>query len=754
MEIFGRSALLRDVGFSIENYRVQFASSLLIIVRLKFLKHNKMSEKSTTDQVDNAIWSKHFPDLYWSFKPIDLSQGIVINQVNTNELVLTFYSGVYGAPDFAKQCIIREISGAKILLEHLAREEAVSLKYLKHHDFLAKHYGFYFEGNGQDQIRYVLVFQKYPHNWDYLRNLGDEEQKLKSVRQAMNALKIMQDRGLYHGSLSPVNLYLDTDLNLKIGNLLHSGLIGIMSNNFAWNLRGACLIDKTYVAPELRFALLCFQKNILIHPFNPLKADVFSLGACILTTIPNTQIFNELQGLESRAYSNEEINKSDICNTIRMRQNNLFTHVQESIVKLQEKIQGEINKCENEKVQFILMGSMDVYYENRCSYISLLNLLENIQPMGPRLLRIMPSIDSSTEDPEFQIYAETLKQFIGSLVSARPIHYTHDEDIMVFFSVIENILYRYEEKLNLAKRKQLFCAVGSPTNIYHGIQCFFHRFFKLLQDLSKIRMFLQDINQILPEQLSDYCINIFNKICHLNDIEKDLVVSGLQVVDLLNPRGWFYFFPRDTRALSYCEFYPFNSSPFLNDFNKFIECEFIKEELRSFLKCDADIQNVYDNEILPNIYLGNLFPSTAGFTSQNRRIFIKDYSRKSRDTSDSARGAIFIVLVHEISHFLRRLTCERREDWSRERITLEEGNSSESGESRFKLEKILFGSRINFINDAAARFLSAHTCMELEQFKAEFMRINVQDEGHTTRINRGPRGAFKGVRCPMRNSAF
>ena len=715
-----------------------------------------MSEKSITDLVDNAFWSEMYADMYWPSKPIDLCQGRLINQVKTKELVLNSYTADCSALGFAHQCIIREISGAKILLEHLARQEAKTLEFLKHYDFLAKHYGFYFEANDQDQdqLKYVLVFQQYPHNWDYLRNLGDEGQIIKSVTQALNALKIMQDQNLYHGSLSPLNLYLDIDLNLKIGNLLHSGRIGERNNNFAWNLRGACLIDKTYVAPELRFALSCFKESILIHPFNPLKADVFSLGACILTTIPNTQIFNELQGLSPRHFSNMEINKSIAYNADLPQKRNLFTHVKRSVTKLQGEIQEEINKCTNESIQFILIDTMNVYYEDRYNYAALLRTLENTQTVTLNLVEIMPSIESSTDDQEYQKYAKILNIFIDSLIEAHSINYANDEGKLIFLKEINSILRRYEETLNLAVRKQVCCDIGSPTNIYHGLQCFFLRFFKLLQDPSNIQMFLVDINPILPELLSNDYIHIFNEICQFNDIGKDLVVSGLQDVNLLDPRGWSYFFPKDTKTLSYSEFYPFTSSPFINEFKKVIECKFIEEELRKFSNPVGDIQAIYNNEILPNIYLGNLYPETTGYATQNRRIFIKDYSRKNRDTSDSARGAIFIVLLHQTSHFIRRLSCNTREDWRRERTPPEEGNPSERGEAGFKLEKILFGSRVNFINDAAARFLSDHICMELEQFKAEFMSINVQEDGHTTTINRSAWGAFKGVKCPIRNSTL
>ena len=227
----------------------------------------------------------------------------------------------------------------------------------------------------------------------------------------------------------------------------------------------------------------------------------------------------------------------------------------------------------------------------------------------------------------------------------------------------------------------------------------------------------------------------------------------MQDVNLLEPRGWSFFFPIDASTLPYSQFYSFASSPFPGDFKKILECKIIEEELSKFNKASGKLQDIYYNEILPNIYLGNLFPGTTGYTTTNRRIFIKDYSRKNGDASESIRGAICVVLLHEISHFLRRRSCSSREDWSREITPPDEDTPlAKRGEAGFWLEKKLFGSRLNFINDAAARFLMNHSCTELEEFKAKFMQINVQEDGHTTTIHRAMRGKFKGVRCPMKYS--
>ena len=418
-----------------------------------------MSDKAITDHVNHEIWTEDFPDLYWPSKPVDLYRADRIQQIITKEFVLNSYSGSYRSSDSMQQCIIREISGNKLILEYLAREEATNLQYLADQDFIAKHYGFYLNSIDQGQLKYVMVFQEYPHTWENLKNYDNEEIKIKLSRQALNALMIMQDLRIYHGSLSALNMYLDSNFNLKIGNFLHSGVMGTMQDNFSWILRGLSLIEKNYASPEQRFALFCLKNGFLIHPYNPIKADIFSLGACILTTVPNTKIFNQLKGLGPRHYRNTKINKSSAYNNKLLKLDNRFMHVKKSIDTLEREINKEICKCRNERVQFLLLGMMNVYYEDRSDYAELLNILNNVKKVDLDGLKILPSIESSTEDPEYQVYADILKSFNKSLQRARSLMSLSDNHLLVFVKEINRILNRYKEEFQIAKRQQLSCLI-------------------------------------------------------------------------------------------------------------------------------------------------------------------------------------------------------------------------------------------------------------------------------------------------------
>lgn len=78
-----------------------------------------------------------------------------------------------------EQCIIRESSGNKLIVEYLAREEVTILQYLIDQDFIVKHYGFYLNFIDQGQLKYVMVYQEYPHTWEDLKNYDNEEIKIK-----------------------------------------------------------------------------------------------------------------------------------------------------------------------------------------------------------------------------------------------------------------------------------------------------------------------------------------------------------------------------------------------------------------------------------------------------------------------------------------------------------------------------------------------------------------------------------------------
>ena len=704
-----------------------------------------MSDIFTIAQIDHNFWSDLNSDLYWPSVPMNLERIEILREVDGGELVLNSYLGVYHTEGSSQKCIIREIHGDRMLLEHLAENEVTTLLILDQQEFVAKHYGFYFDVNDRGQVGYVLVTQQYPENWSKLIDL-DNNILMKALRQTLIALQIMQDHNIYHGGLSPLNIYLDENYDVKFGYFFHSGISSEFRKEFPLILRGLRLMDASFLAPEVKFAISGLRNNCLILPYNPIKADVFSLGSIILSIIQTAQICNEIHIGDSLC-KNKEINKSSTYNSMRAQTNHLYRFIQQDLQNLKEKINKEIEKSNNEIVKNMLLNIMQVHYEERLDYAEILNVLENKPLLEEDTFTIIPCPDSTTEDPEYKTYAEILAVFFAFLGALQVFLPSDSKAILVLSRKLRTILSKYSNVLESAKTQQLSCLIRSPTSIYHGLECFFLRFFLLFKDENNLTKFLEQINPVLPKDVAAAYTKVFNEICQFNEILKDCLVSGLGDANLLDPSSWLFFFPKEFTVLPYAKVTSFALTPFANEFDAIIRCKFIEEELSKFITAGSELWSIYKDEILPNIFLANLFPGTTGYVTQNKRIFIKDYSHNNKDKSESARGAIFVVLLHEITHFLRRLSCRFLIDISRNK-TPPDGSNPSAG---YTFEDNIFGSRVHFITNRAASFLMIHNCTTKDAFQAEFKKINVQEEGQTTIINRYARGAFKGVKCPMRN---
>ena len=254
----------------------------------------------------------------------------------------------------------------------------------------------------------------------------------------------------------------------------------------------------------------------------------------------------------------------------------------------------------------------------------------------------------------------------------------------------------------------------------------------------------------MPLDLSNYYETIFNTICKFkNEIIKDYVISGLANVNLLATNGWSYVFPIDPTKILYNNYIPFQSTHLIQEFRNIANCSFIQDIIKRYLTENNTFENVFESEILPAVYLIRMFPGTTGFITPNKRIFIKDYSYNNTD--DSARGAIYVVLLHEIIHYVRRLPCKTRTEFSMAKTPPTEIYAKDGrGEAGFEAETIIFGSPVAYITDSAARELIRHDHSDLNDFKKKFIGANIFGEEKKVIINRAG-GRFKGVLCPMKN---
>ena len=123
-------------------------------------------------------------------------------------------------------------------------------------------------------------------------------------------------------------------------------------------------------------------------------------------------------------------------------------------------------------------------------------------------------------------------------------------------------------------------------------------------------------------------------------------------------------------------------NPFRKVLNGFIPD---KTQLRSFLEI-----------VSPKIYLVTMPARIFGITLKNQTIAIKIFKEETEN-----EGATFVIYMHELARFLRRVDCQKINETSK-RISDGIKQGSEGG---FSLEEMLFGAKLLYIYDEAGAFI-------------------------------------------------
>ena len=104
-------------------------------------------------------------------------------------------------------------------------------------------------------------------------------------------------------------------------------------------------------------------------------------------------------------------------------------------------------------------------------------------------------------------------------------------------------------------------------------------------------------------------------------------------------------------------------------------------------------------------------PYTHGFTTANLYIFLSNLGIQSNELT---LCGTFIILVHELSHFLRRSLRQTVEEASGiHTLRNEIYETSEGGDID---EKVIFGGHISFVTESAAQYFVHANDFEIEHF--------------------------------------
>ena len=150
----------------------------------------------------------------------------------------------------------------------------------------------------------------------------------------------------------------------------------------------------------------------------------------------------------------------------------------------------------------------------------------------------------------------------------------------------------------------------------------------------------------------------------------------------------------------------------VEEFHKILLCKSIRDPLLAFIQKSSlnlnseniNLEAIFYDMVLPNLYLVSLPDGIAGFNTVNSRIFIKDYAWICGGFNITrARAAIYIILVHEMARFIKRIGITTREDMKKNAtppsVIFNENGKGESGR---EIKMIIFGFIPTHINEEAA----------------------------------------------------
>ena len=334
---------------------------------------------------------------------------------------------------------------------------------------------------------------------------------------------------------------------------------------------------------------------------------------------------------------------------------------------------------------------------------------------------------------------------------------------------VNNLLLRlnqnFKTKIEELENSYIQKDIGSEIDICEGLALFFKDFFKNLNNPDYFSEFLQKLQS--RKEVCDYNF-IFNCILSLeNDIIKDSIISSLTHLKI-NKNQWFFYFPSSFIFQKYLSYQKFSHIERLTkEFIKIISYPSINSVLSELNKTGLGIVELFENFIMDSIYLVSLPEGLCGFVTLNLRIYVKNYALNGlKFEFPRVRAAIYVTLLHEMAHYLRRHGLSKRREFlencppSSEIENTEEGKFSDfqsftnlkntQGEAGYEIEKKIFGERVRNLNDEAGQLLFDLGDSSIENFKKNFKKTNENNSGDILILKRDDE-FIQLYPCPIRN---
>ena len=699
-----------------------------------------------------GLQSKH-SYLFWKIKPEGFK---IIQDRDANEyegLEISLKTGTLETQSRLEECVIRELKGEAEDILYLMKNELKTLMLIRDYSYFDEIFGFYNEESINGKLIYVLVYKNYKYTLAESFNLS-LELKCELMTQIIEGYEVIFELNRYHGNISPFNIHLNDLYNIKIGGLLTSGSITkFVPIDYKKSLKFLKLVDFEYSSPEIKLTQCLFSKNIILDAFNPTSSDLFSLGLTLLSMFnPQVSLPSiDLRDQNLEIYNGRTINKS--LNSLLIGYLNAKNYdLLYDQIKLQESyIEQCILKANLKNICFVrtvirtFYAERDTFQDFKTAFTSLF-ITDNIFYTPPidlsfqvshpydEFIDLMDTIDS----PNIRGVSSALEDMIASAMETSS-------------AEIDRLIDSYFSK-----------SIKTPIDMHEGLALFLDTFYHKLLKTETLTLFISMLRK--RNGLCNYNTLIPQILSLTDEIIKDLYITAIGFLNF-DKNHWFYFFPSDKSVMKYTSYIQFSSvGKLIEEFKGILSNPQIYSLIISLFPRDVPFMQYFDVEIADDIFLVDLPLGLCGCVSSNHNIFIKLIKNKGKVFEcPIVRASIYIILLHELAHLLRRIGARTRHEHftnitppSNFKFSEETRRKSEriqllntKGEAGFEMEINIFGTVITKLNLEAAEAIINIGNEPLEQFQPRLMDMLENYSSPVIELHRDNEGLQLG-QCLMR----
>ena len=275
--------------------------------------------------------------------------------------------------------------------------------------------------------------------------------------------------------------------------------------------------------------------------------------------------------------------------------------------------------------------------------------------------------------------------------------------------------YKHQNISNICSEESQNQNINSLQNI-DALLCIFLKQFLLCYPTKEIQNYFADPNAENYRKIRSF--SILHKIRNFRFYPSPIQSSLAQILMRIDSEGkrlnfMMYIINKLNRKFQYEKIDDRDRINYINQALKFP----IQEVLNHFHKSEIPL-NILLDRATKDIYLFKFPEHHYGFTTTNQQIMINLFSE-----AFVKKGAAFIILLHELAHYLQRADCSTVEE------AMERKSFGPEGEGGRLLEVMLFGHTVHHLTGAAANFLLQDNFpQDIKEFQDKFdLENNITD---------------------------